>query len=76
MPFKEGFDAIAMIKASSQKLSEAVAEAVRALEVVSALRAQGIEAAASKPAEFASFVRKQLELHRQLVKDVDLKISE
>ncbi len=59
-----------------QKLSEAVAEAVRAPEVISALRAQGIEPAASKPAEFASFVREQLELHRQLVKDVDLKISE
>ena len=59
-----------------QKLSEAVAEAVRAPEIISALRAQGIEPAASKPAEFSSFVREQLELHRQLVKDVDLKISE
>ena len=59
-----------------EKLSEAVAEAVRAPEVIAALRAQGIEPTASQPAEFASFVREQLELHRQLVKDVDLKISE
>ena len=58
------------------KLSDAVAEAVRAPEVIAALRAQGIEPTASRPAEFASFVREQLELHRQLVKDVDLKISE
>ena len=58
------------------KLSEAVAEAVRAPEVIAALRAQGIEPTASRPAEFAAFVREQLELHRQLVKDVDLKISE
>ena len=58
------------------KLSDAVAEAVRAPEVIAALRAQGIEPTASRPAEFASFVREQLELHRQLVKEVDLKISE
>ncbi len=58
------------------KLSEAVAEAVRMPKVIAALRAQGIEPTASRPAEFASFVREQLELHRQLVKDVDLKISE
>ena len=30
----------------------------------------------NRPREFAAFVRDQLELHRQLVKDVDLKISE
>jgi tripartite-type tricarboxylate transporter receptor subunit TctC len=58
------------------KLSDAVAQAVRAPEVTAALRAQGIEPTASRPAEFASFVREQLELHRQLVKEVDLKISE
>jgi tripartite-type tricarboxylate transporter receptor subunit TctC len=58
------------------KLSDAVAQAVRAPEVIAALRAQGIEPTASRPAEFASFVREQLELHRQLVKEVDLKISE
>jgi tripartite-type tricarboxylate transporter receptor subunit TctC len=40
------------------------------------LRAQGIEPTSSRPQEFAAFVRDQLDLHRQLVKDVDLKISE
>jgi tripartite-type tricarboxylate transporter receptor subunit TctC len=58
------------------RLAEVVAEAVQAPEVITALRAQGIEPAASKPPEFSSFVREQLELHRQLVKDVDLKISD
>ena len=58
------------------KLSDAVAAAVTAPEVIAALRAQGIEPTASRPAEFGIFVREQLELHRQLVKDVDLKISE
>ncbi len=58
------------------KLSDTVAAAVTAPEVIAALRAQGIEPTASRPAEFGIFVREQLELHRQLVKDVDLKISE
>jgi hypothetical protein len=38
--------------------------------------AQSIEPQSSRPQEFAAFVRDQLELHRQLVKDVDLKIGE
>lgn len=58
------------------KLSDAVRTAVAAPEVVNALHAQGIEPTANRPTEFAVFVREQLELHRQLVKDVDLKISE
>jgi len=58
------------------KLSDVVAAASRSPEVIAALRAQGIEPQSSRPQEFAAFVRDQLELHRQLVKDVDLKISE
>ena len=58
------------------KLSDVVATACKSPDVVTALRAQGIEPQSSRPREFAAFVRDQLELHRQLVKDVDLKISE
>jgi tripartite-type tricarboxylate transporter receptor subunit TctC len=58
------------------KLNDVVAAACRSPDVVAALRAQGIEPTSSRPQEFAAFVRDQLELHRQLVKDVDLKISE
>ncbi len=58
------------------KLSDAVAQASKHPEVIAALRAQGIEPAGSRPQAFAAFIRDQLELHRQLVKDVDLKISE
>ena len=58
------------------KLSDVVAAASKSPDVITALRAQGIEPTSSRPQEFAAFVRDQLELHRQLVKDVDLKISE
>ena len=58
------------------KLSDVVASASRSPDVIAALRAQGIEPSSSRPQEFAAFVQDQLELHRQLVKDVDLKISE
>jgi tripartite-type tricarboxylate transporter receptor subunit TctC len=58
------------------KLSDVVAAASKSPDVIMALRAQGIEPTSSRPQEFAAFVRDQLELHRQLVKDVDLKISE
>ena len=58
------------------KLSDAVAEAARSPEVMNGLRVQGIEPASSKPQEFAAFVREQLELHRKLVEDVDLKLSQ
>ena len=58
------------------KLSDVVASASRSPDVVAALRAQGIDPSSSRPQEFAAFVQDQLELHRQLVKDVDLKISE
>jgi tripartite-type tricarboxylate transporter receptor subunit TctC len=58
------------------KLSDVVAAASRSPDVITALRTQGIEPTSSRPQEFAAFVRDQLELHRQLVKDVDLKISE
>jgi tripartite-type tricarboxylate transporter receptor subunit TctC len=58
------------------KLSDAVAEAARSAEVVTALRVQGIDPASSTPAQFAAFVREQLELHKQLAADVDLKLSQ
>jgi tripartite-type tricarboxylate transporter receptor subunit TctC len=58
------------------KLSDVVAAACKSPDVITALRAQGIEPTSSRPQEFAAFVRDQLELHRQLVKDVDLKIGE
>ena len=58
------------------KLSDAVASAVNNPEVITALRAQGIEPKSSRPQKFSAFVLEQLALHRQLVKDVDLKISE
>jgi tripartite-type tricarboxylate transporter receptor subunit TctC len=58
------------------KLSDAVAEAARSPEVMNGLRVQGIEPASNKPQEFAAFVREQLELHRKLVEDVDLKLSQ
>jgi tripartite-type tricarboxylate transporter receptor subunit TctC len=58
------------------KLSAAVADAARSPEVMTGLRVQGIEPASSRPQEFAAFVREQLELHRKLVEDVDLKLSQ
>jgi tripartite-type tricarboxylate transporter receptor subunit TctC len=58
------------------KLSDTVAEAGKSPDVIAALRAQGIEPAANRPQEFGGFIREQLELHRQLTRDVDLKISE
>ncbi len=58
------------------RLSDAVAEAARSPEVVTGLRAQGIEPASSRPQEFSAFVREQLELHRKLVEDVDLRLSQ
>ena len=58
------------------KLSDAIAEAARSPEVMTGLRVQGIEPASSRPPEFAAFVREQLELHRKLVEDVDLKLSQ
>jgi tripartite-type tricarboxylate transporter receptor subunit TctC len=58
------------------KLSDAVAIASKNPDVIKALRAQGIEPTSSRPQEFAAFVRDQLDLHRKLVKDVDLKISD
>jgi tripartite-type tricarboxylate transporter receptor subunit TctC len=58
------------------KLSDVVAAACKSADVITALRAQGIEPTSSRPQEFAAFVLDQLELHRQLVRDVDFKISE
>jgi tripartite-type tricarboxylate transporter receptor subunit TctC len=57
-------------------LSGTVAEAARSPEVVTGLRVQGIEPASSTPQQFATFIREQLELHKKLVEDVDLKLSQ
>jgi tripartite-type tricarboxylate transporter receptor subunit TctC len=59
-----------------EKLNHAVEVAVKDKDVVAALRAQGIEPSYTKPAEFGEFVAEQLELHKKLVKDVDLKITD
>jgi tripartite-type tricarboxylate transporter receptor subunit TctC len=58
------------------KLSATAAQAAKSPEVIAGLRAQGIEPASSGPREFASFVREQLELHKKLVEDVDLKLGQ
>jgi tripartite-type tricarboxylate transporter receptor subunit TctC len=58
------------------RLSDSVSEAVGSAEVVAGLRAQGIEPAASSPAEFASFIQEQLELHKKLAQEVDLKLAQ
>jgi tripartite-type tricarboxylate transporter receptor subunit TctC len=57
-------------------LSGAVADAAKSPEVITGLRVQGIEPASSTPQQFAAFIREQLELHRKLVADVDLKLSQ
>jgi tripartite-type tricarboxylate transporter receptor subunit TctC len=58
------------------QLSAAVAETAKNPEVVAGLRVQGIEPASSAPAEFAAFIREQLELHKRLVEEVDLKLAQ
>ena len=58
------------------KLSDTVIEAAKSPEVVTGLRVQGIEPASSSPQEFAAFVLDQLELHKKLVEDIDLKLSQ
>jgi tripartite-type tricarboxylate transporter receptor subunit TctC len=58
------------------KLNDAVAEAARSNEVITGLRAQGIEPAHSRPEEFAVFVREQLDLHRKLAEEVDLRLAQ
>jgi len=58
------------------RLSDTVAEAMKSTDVAAGLRAQGIEPASSRPGEFGAFIQEQLEIHRKLVKDVDLKLSD
>ena len=58
------------------KLNDAVTEAAKSPEVVTGLRVQGIEPASSSPQEFAAFIRDQLELHKKLLEDIDLKLSQ
>jgi tripartite-type tricarboxylate transporter receptor subunit TctC len=58
------------------KLSATVAEAAKSSDVAAGLRVQGIEPVSSGPREFAAFVREQLELHKKLVEDVDLKLGQ
>jgi tripartite-type tricarboxylate transporter receptor subunit TctC len=58
------------------RLSNVVARAANSAEVIAGLRAQGIEPAESSPEKFADFIREQLELHRKLVEEVDLKLAQ
>ena len=58
------------------RLSATVAEAAKSPDVIAGLRVQGIEPASSGPNEFAAFIREQLELHKKLVEDVDLKLGQ
>jgi tripartite-type tricarboxylate transporter receptor subunit TctC len=57
-------------------LSSAVAESAKSPEVVTGFHVQGIEPASDTPQQFAAFIREQLELHKKLVADVDLKLSQ
>jgi tripartite-type tricarboxylate transporter receptor subunit TctC len=57
-------------------LNRAVAEAAKSPEVITGLRVQGIEPASNTQQQFAAFIREQLELHKKLVEDVDLKLSQ
>jgi tripartite-type tricarboxylate transporter receptor subunit TctC len=57
-------------------LSGAVAQAMASPDVVAGLRVQGIEPASNSPQEFATFIQEQLDLHKQLVADIDLKLSQ
>ncbi len=59
-----------------EKLSNTVGDASKSPDVMAALNAQGISPANNRPKEFAAFIQEQLDLHRQLTKDVDMKISE
>ena len=58
------------------KLSATVAEAAKSPDVIAGLRVQGIEPASSAPHEFAAFIQEQLQLHKKLVEDVDLKLGQ
>ena len=58
------------------RLSDTVAEAAKSPDVIAALRAQGVEPASSRPGDFAAFIREQLDLHRKLVEQVDLKLGQ
>jgi tripartite-type tricarboxylate transporter receptor subunit TctC len=58
------------------RLSNAAAAAGKSPDVIAGFHAQGIEPTSSRPEEFASFIREQLDLHRKLVEQVDLKLSQ
>jgi tripartite-type tricarboxylate transporter receptor subunit TctC len=58
------------------RLSAAVAEAVKDPQVVTGLRSQGIEPRSNRPAEFAAFIQEQLDLHRKLADEAGLKFEQ
>jgi tripartite-type tricarboxylate transporter receptor subunit TctC len=62
--------------AIANRLSEAVAEAIKDPTVINALRAQGIEPKSSRPADFAVFIQDQLDLHSKLVKQMHLDMTQ
>jgi tripartite-type tricarboxylate transporter receptor subunit TctC len=57
------------------KLSATVAQVVQDPDVIAALRTQGIEAASSRPADFAAFIAEQLDLHRKLADEAGFKFD-
>src|SRR5262249_16915466 len=58
------------------KLSATAAQAAESPHGISGLRRPAIEPAASGPHEFAAFIQEQLQLHKKLVEDVDLKLGQ
>jgi len=63
-------------RAITEKLAAAVAAAVKDPDVARALRAQGIEPKSNSPAEFAAFIKEQLDVHRKLADEAGLKFEQ
>jgi tripartite-type tricarboxylate transporter receptor subunit TctC len=57
------------------KLSQAVAEAVKADDVVRGFALQGIEPSSNTPEVFATFIRDEMELYRRLAREHELKLE-
>ena len=57
------------------KLAGAIAEAVKAPEVIRGFQLQGIEPVSNTPEVFATFIRDEMDLYRRLARDNDLKLD-
>ena len=57
------------------KLAQAVAEAVKADDVIRGFALQGIEPASNSPEVFARYIRDEMELYRRLAKEHELKLE-